>query len=220
MRVTGMKDGIQPLSHRLISELEAGKQVLWLVPGGSNIPLSVDVMNVIPDELTGRLIIMLTDERYGPVGHKDSNTVQLELAGFKPKASTILPVLHDGLSLTDTAARFAGDFEAQSQAADCIIGQFGMGADGHLAGMLPGSEAVTTDQLAFGYQTPTFTRITLTPPAIQRVEAAYVFAFGDEKHGALSNLENQQLSLSEQPAQILKQIPESYIYNDQIGGAI
>ncbi|HEX8349515.1 MAG TPA: 6-phosphogluconolactonase [Hymenobacter sp.] len=216
VRVNGLLDGLEPLSSRITSELGTGKRVLWLVPGGSNIPLSVAVMNRIPTELTNRLTIMLTDERYGDVGHRDSNTVQLDVAGFRPHAATVLPVLHDTLSLDETVANYAADFETNCQQADSIIGQFGMGADGHMAGMLPESGAVKTDKLTYGYHTATFTRITLTPHAISRVAAAYVFAFGAEKSEALTRLRDESLNLHLQPAQILKQLPEAYVYNDQV----
>jgi len=51
--------------------------VLWLVPGGSNIPIAVEAMDMIRKEMSGLslkyLTITLSDERYGSVGHKDSN---------------------------------------------------------------------------------------------------------------------------------------------------
>lgn len=217
VRVTGMMDGVGPLSERLLTELSAGKRVLWLVPGGSNIPLSVAVMDRVPEDLSGGLTLMLTDERFGPVGHPDSNTVQLDLAGLNPKSAHVIPVLRENLSRDDTVRCYAEDFSAQASDADVIIGQFGMGADGHLAGMLPGSGAVTTDELTFGYKTETFTRITLTPLAIRQLDAAYVFAFGPEKAEALSNLATKQLDLDTQPAQVVKELAEAYVYNDQEG---
>ena len=212
-----MMDGVQPLAERLTRELSAGKRVLWLVPGGSNIILSAEVSRRLPADLTTHLSIMLTDERYGEVGHKDSNTVQLDIAGFTPGRAQMHAVLQPGLSLQDTVTRYARDFELATQANDLIIGQFGMGPDGHLAGILPHSAAVQAAQLTFGYEAPGFTRITLTPPAIQRVDTLYLFAFGREKLEALDNLKSKDLSLDDQPAQLLKQIPESYVYNDQVG---
>jgi len=217
VRVSGMMDGVQPLAERLIAELSAGKHVLWLVPGGSNIPLSAAVSHQLPAELTTNLSVMLTDERYGEIGHKDSNTVQLELAGFAAQQASVHAVLQPGLSLEETTQRFAADFTSVATSADIIIGQFGMGPDGHIAGVLPGSAAVSSADLAFGYPTDSLTRITLTPKAILQVTVAYVFAFGAEKLTALTNLTEKDLPLEVQPAQILKQLPESYVYNDQIG---
>jgi 6-phosphogluconolactonase len=212
-----MTEGDAPLSDRLQAELEAGKNVLWLVPGGSNIPLSAEVMRQIPDELTHRLTIYLTDERYGEVDHPDSNTRQLREAGFDPKDARMVHVLAPGLGLEETAEQYALSIAAAFEVADIVIAQIGMGPDGHICGILPGSPAVTSDQLAVGYKTETFTRITLTPRAlIEHVDAAYVYAFGEAKLPALENLLGKELPLDEQPAQLLKQLPEAYVYNDQL----
>ncbi len=212
-----MADGAQPLLERLVAELETGDTVLWLVPGGSNIPLVADVSRQIPAELTKNLLITLTDERYGNVGHANSNVIQLQTAGFDAKLGKFLPVLQPELTLEQTTDVFAETLQDLFTAADIIIGQFGMGPDGHIAGILPETTAVENPELAAGYKTETFTRITMTPEAIKHVDCAFVYAFGDAKREALDNLKTRDLSLTEQPAQILKQLPEVYVYNDQIG---
>jgi 6-phosphogluconolactonase/glucosamine-6-phosphate isomerase/deaminase len=217
VRVHSLEDGVQPLVKRLVAELTAQDRVLWLVPGGSNIPLSVKVMDELPSELTAKLAIFLTDERYGPVGHSDSNTQQLTEAGFNPKNATVVPALAPGFDLENTCTRYAHAIEDAFSKAGIIIGQFGMGADGHIAGALPGSPAVLSDKLVVGYETESFTRITLTPRALKKIDVAYAFAFGNAKQEALDNLAHKELTLDKQPAQILRQIAESYVYNDQIG---
>lgn len=213
-----MEDGGAPLLDRLTEELEDGKKVLWLVPGGSNIPLTVSVMGSIPDDLTNQLTIYLTDERYGEIDHPDSNSRQLREAGFDPKKARVVYVLARGLSLEETAEQYALSIAAAFEAADIVIAQMGMGPDGHICGILPGSPAVDSDKLIVGYPTETFTRITLTPEALkQYVDVAYVFAFGEGKKEALANLLTNK-PLDEQPAQVLKSLPESYVYNDQMEG--
>ncbi|HSH56235.1 MAG TPA: 6-phosphogluconolactonase [Candidatus Limnocylindrales bacterium] len=216
IRLSSIQGGAEPLYQRLVEELETGDKVLWLVPGGSNIPLSAEISKRLPEELTKNLTIYLTDERYGDVWHADSNTRQLDEAGFEPKQATMVPVLTGDLTLEETTEHYADALAAAFVENDVVIGQFGMGPDGHIAGILPGSPAVDSTELAAGYQTESFTRITMTPEAIQHVDAAYVYAFGDAKREALENLE-RELPLVEQPAQILKQLPESFVYNDQIG---
>jgi 6-phosphogluconolactonase len=211
-----MEEGAAPLQNRLVSELEAGKNVVWIVTGGSSIPLSVTVMRNIPDDLTKRLSIYWTDERYGDIGHPDSNALLLEQAGFDPKQARMVNVLAKDLNLEETSEQYALSVAAAFEAADIVIALIGMGPDGHVCGILPGSPAVESDKLVVGYVTETFTRITLTPKALKMyVDAAYVFAFGEAKKEALANLLVKK-PLSEQPAQILKQLPEAYVYNDQI----
>jgi 6-phosphogluconolactonase/glucosamine-6-phosphate isomerase/deaminase len=54
----------------------------------------------------------------------------------------------------------------------------------------------------------------LTPAALKKVSTAYVFAFGDSKKEALKSLRDQDLPIDKQPAQILKSLPEAYLYTD------
>lgn len=205
----------QALLANLMQPLVEGQAVLWLVPGGSNIPIAATVMSQIPTGITAKLTIMLTDERYGAVGHPDSNALQLKQAGFNPRGATFLPVL-TGISLGETIRAYAQMAQTQFAAHRTIIGQFGIGADGHIAGILPGSPAATEQQSwACGYRAFNFTRVTLTFPALYRLSAAYAFAYGAAKHDALRHLITEELPLPVQPAQVLKSIPKAYLYTDQ-----
>ena len=209
--------GVRDVCAQLLGHLSNQEQVLWLVCGGSSIPAIVSVMQALPDDLTSNLTIMLTDERYGPVGHADSNWQQLIDQGFDFKQATGLATLQPGLSAAQTVAHYAEVAKRALAKADYTITQFGIGADGHIAGILPNSVASQeTEQLAAGYQTDPFLRLTLTFPALKQIDAAYAFVFGENKQPALSRLANEDLSLADQPSQILKQIPLANVYNDQM----
>src|SRR5688572_20869077 len=100
------------LAERLTAELQAGKSVLWLLCGGSNIPLSVAVMRQLPADKLADLRCLLADERYGVPGHADSNWQQLAEAGFMDRLSpgdpAILPaVLMPDMTLEDTCSHYA-----------------------------------------------------------------------------------------------------------------
>lgn len=209
--------GIVALEQRLMRELLLKKQVLWLIPGGSNIPASVEVMQAIPDELTSGLTILLTDERYGPPGHSDSNWQQLQERGFDPKHAKATPVLQDRLSLEATRTRYDQLLAKAFRKADYIIGQFGVGADGHIAGILPQSPATEATDFAAAYLAAPYERITMTFPAIKHLNLAFVMAFGVEKQQALEDLADKSLDPSDQPVQIIKQLPQAEVYNDCIG---
>ncbi|MGH7195254.1 MAG: 6-phosphogluconolactonase [Candidatus Saccharimonadales bacterium] len=214
-----VESGQEALLEALKGALKNNKRVLWLVPGGSNIPVSVAVMNQLEPSSTEKLAIMLSDERFGEVGHKDSNLRQLFDAGFDGKKATIVPVLHEGLDLKQTANLYSNAAHTALASATMVIGQFGMGADGHLAGIKPGSPAAGEQEaLAVGYEWDDFTRLTLTTPAICQVKTAFVLAYGAAKKDALEKLKTQKLAINQQPAQILKHIKDVSIYNDQIGG--
>ncbi|HVU59596.1 MAG TPA: 6-phosphogluconolactonase [Candidatus Saccharimonadales bacterium] len=210
-------EGIVKLSSMLDERLGEGQQVLWLVPGGSNIPHVVKVMTALPDGHTKHLTILPGDERYGPVGHLNSNVKQLYDAGFDPKHAKFIPILHDK-PLDETTRVFEETAGKLFAASDVVIGQFGIGPDGHIAAILPHSAGATAlGELAVDYETPgAFTRITLTFPALRRVQTAFVFAYGESKRSTLTQLRDETMPLDIQPAQILKAIPEVYIYNDQV----
>lgn len=217
IHTAGWQPGIEALGNRLLKEIKAHQRVLWLVPGGSNITAAAEIMAGLPDELTERLAILLTDERYGLPGHKDSNYKQLHDAGFDRKQAVFMPVIVEGLSLAETVQHYEELVGRALGHAEVVIGQFGIGADGHIAGILPRSPASTAGSLVSGYESPPYQRITLTFEALTQLDAAYAFVFGKDKQPALERLQTTALSLQEQPSQILKHLPEAYVYNDQLG---
>ncbi|MDL2342400.1 MAG: 6-phosphogluconolactonase [Patescibacteria group bacterium] len=208
---------IAVLQKRLTDELSAGKKVLWLVSGGSNVKASVTVMQALAEVLTANLTILLADERYGAVSHPNSNAQQLLASGFNPQRARLLSVLQDNTSFSATRDNY--DRIARSAFTDneIVIGQFGIGPDGHIAGILPNSEAVTSPEFVAAYSQQPYQRLTLTPHALKRVSAAYALVFGDDKRPALELLASKLVPYAEQPSQILKELPEAYVFNDQIG---
>lgn len=205
------------IAKRLHEELSAKKRVLWLLSGGSNIAIEVAALRELPSRLRPNLTIMLSDERFGPYGHKDSNLQQLSDAGFDAHGAKVIPVLvPESLPLETTITHYEDNIRQALATTDVCIAQLGMGSDGHIAGILPGSPAIHAKSLVTRYTTESFDRITLTLQALQQVTATYVFAFGPDKRAQLVRLRDASLPVDEQPAQILKQFAESYVYNDQI----
>ncbi len=211
-------DAISALAKRLIHELTEGQLVLWLVSGGSNAMAAVKTMDQIPDDLSRKLSVMPVDERYGAPGHKDSNWSQLLQANFPAKQARLIPVLEAGLNFEQNIESYS-QLVAQAFANHhTVVGLLGIGEDGHIAGILPNSAACQADSdLVAGYEALPLKRMTLTFPALKRLTAAYTFVFGANKLPALRQLKSQALPLKVQPAQILKTLPEAYVYNDQLG---
>jgi 6-phosphogluconolactonase/glucosamine-6-phosphate isomerase/deaminase len=213
-KISDSQPVVDYLAKVLTTYLEAGR-VLWLVPGGSSIAIAAAVSQKLKPELTSHLTVSLTDERFGIVGHPDSNWKQLHDAGFQPAHATMLPVL-SGKDMTETVTNFGASLEEILGNVDYRLGFFGIGADGHTAGILPGSPAVAAEQFAAGYDAGNFMRITMTPKAISYLDEAVAYAVGEEKREALLNLDLEKLPLETQPAQILKQVAKYTIFNDQI----
>lgn len=214
----GWEDGIADLTQCIARRLSDNKKVLWLVSGGSNIPASVEVMHNVPADLSQNLTVSLIDERYGEESHADSNWAKLMAAGFDIKQGKLLPVLQKGLSFEKTLERFEAIISDGRSSSQTIVAQLGIGEDGHIAGILPDSPAaLEKTDLVSGYQSQPFLRLTATFAALKQVDIAYAFAFGSNKHSALSDLQTKKIPPIKQPAQILKQVPKVCIYSDQVG---
>lgn len=204
------------LADALTSALQAHDRVIWLVPGGSNISISVEAARSLDEELTRKLVIMQTDERFVALDSKDCNWKQLREAGFDAKRAETFPILVEGDSRDETAERYSETVLREFIAADYIVGQFGVGSDGHIAGIKPDSPASTSDKLVCGYQGEDFERVTLTFPALQQVDEAFGFVFGEAKRPVLEQLLGDIPSLAKFPAGVLRTTPISTVYNDQI----
>lgn len=222
MNFLNIKDsasGGRILADKIGGYLAQDKKVLWLLSGGSNIPISAEAFKIIkkkfPSKLASNLAVTLTDERYGPVGHQNSNWQQLIDGGFSMNEVRTIPVLYD-LPLQETLKKFKQNYRGFSDWADVIVGQFGIGDDGHIAGVLPETVGVTDTEIACAYDGGKFTRISLTLPTLKKITVAYAFVFGDSKKATITALKESDLPLGEMPAQILKQIQEAYLYTDQI----
>lgn len=209
--------GAQDLAEHIFTTLQE-KKVLLLVCGGSNIPLSISAMNIIHSRASKKelsnLTVGLTDERYGEVGHPDSNWQQLLDAGFTTDSISTLPIL-TGKYLDETVTEYSNILEKEF-AHSFVIAQCGIGQDGHIAGILPHSVGITDTALVCAYEAPPFTRITITTHLFSKISTAYAFAFGESKRKVVMRLTQEEKPLSDRPSQILKQLPFAYLYSDQI----
>ncbi len=217
----GPEAAAKAVAAQLITAVKATKPTIWLVCGGSNIPTEVEIMNQLreaaPDSL-GSLLILPMDERYGPPGHADSNYKQLQDAGFDPGKALWMDVLERNLPLPETVDYYGGLVEAAFASAQVVVGLFGLGTDGHTAGVLPGSPAVTeAATTVVGYDSPPFVRLTLTPGQLVKTTAAFVLAYGEAKKEPLERLRANQEDLQQLPSKLLYDIPEVSVYNDQLG---
>ncbi len=217
----GNDEAAMAVAQAISNKLKTKKPIIWLVCGGSNIATEVKIMQAIaqraPDNL-GSLLIVPMDERYGAPGHKDSNYKQLQDAGFEPGEALWVDVLGRNLPLAETIEYYSDLVQAAFAAADTIVGVFGLGTDGHTAGVLPGSPALTeTVTSVVGYDSPPFVRLTLTPQELVKTTIAYVLAYGEAKKEPLERLKANKEPLEKLPAKLHYDIREAYVYNDQIG---
>lgn len=203
------------LARQIRGQLAMGSRVLWLVPGGSGVAVAAIAARILTESGTSLagLTVTLTDERYGPVGHSDSNFAALELSGFTLAGATLIPVLI-GAPRTETTTAFSEVLEKVFAISQYCIGLFGIGSDGHTAGMLPRSTATKSKSLVSAYSAGIFERITITPRAINLLNEAVVYALGKEKWNTIATLLATNTAVVDQPAQALKQVPHTMFFSD------
>lgn len=204
---------IDYLYKRLMTHLAANHKVVWLVAGGSSIEIATKVAHRLAEAPNlANLRVTLTDERYGPPGHADSNWRQLEDRGFHLKGAKLLPVL-DGSELSANATAYANLLNELLAWSNFSISLAGLGADGHIFGIKPHSPALITSSDVVGYKWDDFERLTPTVALIKRLDEIVVYAVGAPKHQPIRDLARDRPA-AQQPAQLLKQAKKVTIYND------
>ncbi len=207
---------VDQLSEFLVEKLTTHDKVLWLLSGGSNIAVECKIMDKIPDNLTGKLIIGLIDERFGKLNHADSNMFQLRSAGFKQKQSIILEIINNDTATIESAT------DSYDQALTRIleetdiysVGQLGMGLDGHVAGLLPDNPIMDSDKLVDHYSSHPFKRISLTPKGLSYLNQVFLVINDESKQKmAYKMIEGNSQSEAEMPAMILNRYNSVTVYN-------
>lgn len=215
-----VEEAVEAVTAALSSALARGEKVLWLVSGGSNIKPEVAIMEqlrlTVADVLPN-LTILPIDERFGPKGHENSNAAALRTAGFNPGAATWYDILDDADNLAATTDAYNQLAARLLDQADTVVAVCGLGADGHTAGILPHSPALTGASFtAFSYEWSDFTRLTLTPAALKRCNTVFVLAYGVTKQTALETLASRTSDTATTPALLLWDISDTTVYNDSI----
>jgi 6-phosphogluconolactonase/glucosamine-6-phosphate isomerase/deaminase len=193
-------------------ELELGKRVLWFVCGGSSIPVEVLIAKKIKENFSDKLVVTLTDERYGNEKHLESNWFKLENAGFKIKGAKMIPFL-SGDGISETTKKVRGILKEELDKAQYKIGVFGVGIDSHTAGLLPHTLSVENNELVYTYEADLYNRITITPKTILMLDEAILCVFGSDKWPILKKLE-VDTPLEVEPVQILKKVLLLTIFTD------
>lgn len=204
---------IMYLTEVLQDKLRSGKHVLWLVPGGSAIAVAAAVSQNLQSENLTNLTVSLTDERYGELDHPSENWPQLLAAGFSLPGARLHRVL-TGQPRDTTTAQYASFLYDAVSANDYIIGLFGMGNDGHTAGIKPNTNAIVDNILAENFTGEDHERITMTTYAISQLDETVLYAFGEDKFAQIDALLHKNIPLLEQPAQALKSVQKSTIFTD------
>lgn len=201
------------LESVIAGHLQNNQSVLWLIPGGSASIIALDVLRLLEKQDTSQLSITLTDERYGLPGHPNENWTQLTRAGFRPVEARTYRVLN-GADIHETTHEYAKWLDAHIQSADYTIGLFGVGADGHTAGIKPHTVAASTEHTTAHFVGEDFERVTISPTFIARLDEAVVYTQGRAKFATLDTLLHKSVPIPDQPAQALKSAGKLTLFTD------
>lgn len=214
--VTNTEEPTRAIARGIDRALGSGMKVLWLLSGGSNIGIELAVLGQLQHATAQNLVISLIDERHVALDSPDSNWHQLTSQGLNDhKARLVPPIIDTNLDLLAAAHDFGVRLGTEIAQADAAIGQFGIGADGHTAGILPRSMGVHEGHsLVIGYEGPDFQRITTTPALFRQLNLAIAVAMGQDKRDALQKLDSDA-SDDDVPARLLLQAKDLIVYTDQ-----
>lgn len=212
VHVSDTEPVIKYVATTIQEHLDKGERVLWILSGGSGGKVCAEVSKRLTGDLTN-LTTTLSDERYVPVGDPDENWQQLLDYGFTvPRATVYRPL--QGKDRPATAIDLEQWVKDQLPRADYRIGVFGIGVDGHTAGLKPGTSAVTATGGAADFTGDDFERITITFDIIKQLDEVVVQAMGADKAVVLDALLRQDIPIQTQPAQILKSVAKSTLFTD------
>ena len=152
--------------------------------------------------------VFQVDERVAPEGHESRNLVHIrrnfvDLTGMR--STRLHPMEVEDPDLGSAAERYAAELQAHCSdppVLDLVV--LGIGADGHMASLVPGDPALGIDDADVGisaeYQGQR--RMTLTLPIINRAREIVWLVTGSEKTEALKKMLGQDRSI---PASLVVQ---------------
>jgi len=209
-------EAVKEASEKLYGALNHSVKTLLLLSGGSSLRVAKETLSKLNSEQKKLITIAQIDERYGKPGHKDSNWTGIEeiVGGFNDYAG-IASVLDGTGDIEEDAAYYNAKLTQVLKENVLRVGLFGVGKDGHIAGILPGDEAefikYTDGRLVVNFEGSDFPRITTTSALMRMLDEAIVYACGPDKEKAISDL-NKMLPANEHPAQLLKKTNQTSVY--------
>lgn len=212
----------------VVGLLTSAEQSLLLLSGGSAVESYVPIADAIQSGSVSTVVLGQVDERYGPVGHANSNALLIEQkTGLERLCQEYgieyKPMLSPDLSLEDTVSQYADWLSHSLPLCPRRIAVLGIGPDGHTAGILPTDAArfdqtFNIDSLVVGYEAqsgPFRQRITITPKMLQYCTDVVVVAMGEAKRKVLQQiLAEDSQPIHQLPAGLLRSSQNVHIFTD------
>jgi len=204
------------ISQKIKTHLDDNKNILWLISGGSAIKVAIGTLKMLANKTTTKnLHVGLIDERYGDIGHTESNWQQLKNSGIDKYRIQRYPIL-ESLSIKETAQKYCNTVHNLITNTDVAIGLLGLGEDGHTAGLLPNNPIMKSRKLYDYYTDNQFERISATPLLLNELNHLDVYIFGKNKLPALKNIFKPGI-VDKVPGRILNDFKSIEIFTNNKG---
>lgn len=193
------------LQHRVRTTCQRNDQCSVMLTGGRNAKRLYEAWSQTPLFRQLRSVAFyFGDERCVPPDHPESNygiaMSTLFRAGI-PDGCTVYRMEADSDDLEAAADRYA---TILPESIDILL--LGVGDDGHIASLFPGSAALREkERLVLPITGPKrpYRRLTITPPVILHAQSIYVLAAGAEKASVLADALRQPDNIDEMPARLV-----------------
>lgn len=214
-----LTSAVTAASDYLLKQIkDASGNVLLLLSGGSSLNPVKKAFESLDKAQLGRLRLAQVDALVVPEDDELNNGRQIReaLAGKIEHTQGLIRVITLGDDAEDMAIAYEMELESLMSTADYVIGVYGVGTDGRVAGMLPAKtpEDFTPfldGRLVVNYVAEDFERITTTHELIVRLDEAVIFAAGPEKAKQIDKI-NQSLPVHKSPIQLFKDAKRATIF--------
>jgi 6-phosphogluconolactonase len=202
------------ISEKINTTLETGSQFVLTLAGGSSVGGILELLS--KEEISwDKVHIFLADERIVPLDSSESNFKNLNEVFF---SKIVIPEenihkLDISIGTDEALIKYQNEFKKSGGQPDLIL--LSSGEDGHVASLFPQHESIKNENENYikvenSPKAPNY-RISLSKNTIKKSESAIVLFFGPSKYNAYQDFNNPLLSEIECPAQIVKEISDSYV---------
>ena len=202
------------LAKNKLYEIVDRKTVLFLSGGRTPAPL---YKKWAREKIIKPGAVAMVDERWGEPYHKNSNEKMLKDTGFLDYLHSINTPFYSMLKDWKNREKSAEEYEELViyllKWFPKSIAVLGLGADGHIASLVPGSDKLIEKNQKFveefdDFPADTKERITLTFNALSQMDQIYLLVFGNDKKKGLK-LFLSEGEMQEVPSRFLKIPPVS-----------
>ncbi len=205
LRVKDSKEGLNFAKETLYREVNQ-KTVLFMSGGKTPKPLYEEISK---EKKLRCAAVAMTDDRYS-MHFENSNEIMFKDSGiisyFEKSNISFYPILKKGLNRSQTAREYDDTVRFLLGHFKKSVAILGIGADGHIAGILPGAKISEDLYVAdFNFPDAEFPeRVSLTFTTFSKFSLLIVLVFGEEKENALK-LMVKKGSIEKIPARFLTQ---------------